>query len=47
MMAVISVLLVILALGFVAVGSVGYLAWRSRMRRDVVSLDPSDWQKAA
>jgi hypothetical protein len=46
MMSVISVLLVILALGFVAVGSVGYFAWRSRMRRDV-TMEPADWQKAA
>ena len=46
MMTVISVLLVILALGFVGVASVGYFAWRLRMRRDV-PMDLADWQKAA
>ena len=44
MMSVISVLLVVLALGFVGVGSVGFFAWRARMRREVIEL--ADWQEA-
>ena len=46
MMSVISVLLVILALGFVGVGSVGFFAWRSRMRREV-PVESTDWLEAA
>ena len=46
MMSVISVMLVVLALGFAAVAMVGYFTWRSRMRREV-TLEPADWQKAA
>ena len=46
MMSVISVLLAILALGFVGVGSVGYFAWRARMRREV-SVESADWLEAA
>lgn len=42
---VIFTLVVILLLGFAAVGLVGIFGWRARMRRDV--LDLADQSKAA
>ena len=44
-MSVVFTLVVILMLGFAAVGLVGVLGWRARMRRDV--LDFENHTKAA
>ena len=38
-MSVVFTLVVILMLGFAAVGLVGILGWRARMRRDVLDFD--------